>query len=166
MTKIPTDKSAATLGVIPKVAGEEPHMVSGETPERAKSCAMKQIGSDGGIHNAMPKELESEENSGQGYITSLVEHPDGNASQTSHRGLESEENSEQGFLFPLFEHLDCGHLSITSNADSFTLKGEGQEVTITLKYESSEDAPQWVVSKTETTFRSLGEALKHVGVVG
>ena len=60
---------------------------------------------------------------------------------------------------------DCGNLSITSNANSFTLSDGNTEVIITLKYESSEDAPQWVVSKTETTFKSLGEALEHVGVV-
>jgi hypothetical protein len=124
-------------------------------------------GSDGGIQNkATPKEIESEENSGRGLITALVEHPDGEANQTSQRGIEPEENSGQGFLVPFIEHLDCGHLSITSNVNSFTFKGEGQEVTITLKYESSEDTPQWVVSKSETTFKSLGEALEHIGVIG
>lgn len=61
---------------------------------------------------------------------------------------------------------DCGNLSITSNANSFTFNDGEAEVTITLKYESSDDAPQWVVSKTETTFKSLGEALEHIGVVG
>ena len=167
MTKTdnPTDQSAATPGVTPKVAGEEPHMVSGENPERAQSCAMKQIGSDGGIQNATPREIESEENSGQGFNFALVEHLDGEANQAPHRGIESEESSGQG-SYPFIEHLDCGHLLITSNANSFTFNDGKIEVLITLKYESSEDEPQWVVSKTETTFKSLGEALEHIGVVG
>ena len=137
MTENHTDQNPATLGLKSEVAGEQPCMVSGEIPERAKSCVMKQNGSDGVIqnNNATPREIESEENSGQGFLT------------------------------PYSEHLDCGHLSITSNVDSFTFKGEGQEVTITLKYESSEDAPQWVVSKTETIFNSLEEALEHIGVI-
>ena len=167
MTENHTDQYPATLGLKSEVAGEQPCMVSGEIPERAKSCVMKQNGSDGVIqnNNATPREIESEENSGQGFISTLVEHPQGAANQTSQRGIESEENSEQGFLTPYSEHLDCGHLSVTSNVDSFTFKGEGQEVTITLKYESSEDAPQWVVSKTETIFNSLEEALEHIGVI-
>lgn len=167
MTENPTDQYPATLGLKSEVAGEQPCMVSGEIPERAKSCVMKQNGSDGGIQNkATPKEIESEENSGRGLITALVEHPDGEANQTSHRGLESEENSEQGFLIPFIEHLDCGHLSITSNVNSFTLSDGKQEVVINLIYELSEDDPQWVVSKTEMTFKTLEEALKYVGVAG